>query len=157
MQRLHRAICVAAAVMLAPGAANAAEDLAVKGTVWVGTLKRHAKPPGKPVDVSSTEVKLVVTRREGDEFEADLWAGGASGLHLKGKIVGKSSAKSVKLTVSKVLKGDWADDIVGRIKVVGSLKGEKLKLRYTIPAAYPRWGEIEAKFDPEAKPDERNV
>ena len=125
----------------------AAADPLPQGTSWTGIFKRFGKKDSEGRRISSTDAEFKITHRDGDNFKAELWLGDhkkpndRNGLRLEGTV---SPTGGIKCTPTKVLKGDWANDIIGRAQVVGSVRNGGLRLRYTLPGNR-RFGEVELK------------
>jgi hypothetical protein len=72
-------------------------------------------------------------------------------LQLEGTI---TSLGGFRCTPTKVIKGEFADDVVGRAKVLGSVKDGKMKAEYQFSGG-GRFGEFEAKLKEETPGGER--
>lgn len=125
----------------------AAADPLPEGTSWSGIFKRFGQKDSEGRRISSTDAELKITERDGDRLEAELWLGDQKkpterrGLRLEGTVSGTGG---IKCTPTKVLKGDWPNDIIGRAQAVGSVKSGAIRLRYMLPGNR-RFGELQLK------------
>jgi hypothetical protein len=120
----------------------AADQLAPVGSLWVGTFKRFGEPDSDGNRISSTDAQIKITERDGDKYKAELWLDNRSkGLALEGTI---SVRGGMKGSPTKVLKGEFAPDIVGRAPILGSVKDGTMQFKMG-NAKGGRVSEIEVK------------
>jgi hypothetical protein len=150
MQRLRLPILAAISVLLLHGSAAMAADetyAAPVGSEWVGVWRNFSSKADPGERVTSSDARLKITSRDGDKFQAELWLDmGKRGLALEGTIAA-SGAANLKGNVAKVLKGEFAQDIVGRTRIEGYLRGGVINAKYQIPGG-ARFGELELKRSP---------
>lgn len=132
--------CVVQSFIIAPCMAD--EEMAPEGSVWVGTFKRFGRKDDEGRRISSTDARLKIVERKDSKFKAELWLDrAAKGLALEGTI---SPTGVMHGTPMKVLKGDFASDIVGRAQGSGRIGMGIMRMQYTIPNGI-RFGEMELK------------
>jgi hypothetical protein len=123
----------------------------VEGSVWVGTVKSRSANG----EVSTADVTVVVTKRDGKSFEGRYeFRGGELALEFEGEL---DSAGKISLTVTKIAmatdeykKSLAAKNIVG-VKGSGAVDGKSVTLKYAQPYAdnpkgAPRTGTVKLKL-----------
>lgn len=106
-------------------------DALESGTVWEGTYNRVEVLPNGRKHELNWDSKLKIAERDGKEFKGELWLNKETfGMEVKGTV---SERGAVTLMYTKEIKGKWRGDVVGKIRVGGSLKGKKLVLDLMIP------------------------
>jgi hypothetical protein len=122
---------------------EAEDDLAPVGSEWIGTFKRFGRKGEGGSRVSSTDARLKMLERKDAKFKAELWLDkNAKGLALEGTI---SPRGVLKASVTKVLKGEFAPDVVGRTEGDGSVANGLMKMQYKFPGGR-RFGDIELRL-----------
>jgi hypothetical protein len=118
------------------------DDPAPLGSEWIGTFKRFGRKDEDGSRISSSDARLKIVDRDDVKFRAELWLDRNSrGLALEGTI---STRGVLKMSVTRVLKGDFASDVVGRVTGDGSAANGLIKINYKFPGGL-RFGEIELK------------
>jgi hypothetical protein len=147
MVRLGNVFLGSIGCLIACNFASAAEEVlydAPVGSEWVGVWRNFSSKADPKERVTSADARLKITGRDGEKFQAELWLeDGKKGLALEGTIA-TSGASNLKGQVAKVLKGEFAQDIVGRTRIEGYLRSGVLNAKYQIPGG-ARFGELELK------------
>jgi hypothetical protein len=119
-------------------------DPAPPGSDWTGTYKRVKPRAAAGEKVASTSVKLKFTERDGNKFKAEVWFGGGRGFELQGTVA-KAGSENFQAAISKILKGEFEDAIVGR-KIEGYCRNGVLQAKHVGPAG-TSIGELDLKME----------
>jgi hypothetical protein len=134
------ALAWTASLLISP--ALAAAELAPLGSEWTGAAQRFGPPDKDGRRITSDSAYMRITERDGESFTAELESGGKK---RKVIIAGKIHRNGgLQATVAEHVKGDLPNDIIGRTKIIGTVKDDSIKLRVTIPQG-GRFGEIVLK------------
>jgi hypothetical protein len=119
-----------------------AAELAPEGSVWTGAGQRFGPPDEDGRRITSGTVDMKITERDGESFTAGLDLGGGDRkLIIAGKIRRNGGLQA---TVTKRVKGELPNDLVGRTKIIGTVKEDSIKMKFTVPQGV-RFGEIVLK------------
>ena len=121
------------------------DDPAQPDTIWEGTIKVLARVDGK-LKVNTFDCRLLVLERDGNKFAGEFWCNNdARGLAIEGTI----EKSGMRFTVSKELRGESLNDLIGNVRVSGRFRGKDMKelhLKFAVPGTQPRSGEIKVKL-----------
>src|SRR5262245_8122425 len=93
-----------------------AADPAVEKSEWTGVYKWENLPVISRRQVRTTDLKIVIKKRDKDMFEAEFWTdNGKNGLQMNGTI----RDGVVKFAFTKEIKGVWSKDHVGQYQFTG--------------------------------------
>ena len=143
------ALAWVASLVISP--ALSAAELAPEGSVWTGAGQRFGPPDQQGRRIITSDVELKITERDGESFQGEFAiVRGTRKLVLEGKI---KKNGGIQATPTKLLTGEWPSDLIGRAKVVGTVKDNQMKLRFSIPQGV-RFGEIVLKRKADAKDED---
>jgi hypothetical protein len=130
-----------------PAAGADVSDPAPLGSVFVGTWARFSSDAEAGEKLTSTDARFTFTERKGNTFKAKLeFTSGQKALEITGTVT-PTGADNLKGTVTKVINGEFANDIVGRAVMEGFVRNGTLKAKHRIPGGV-RFGEFDLKLQP---------
>jgi hypothetical protein len=129
---------------------DATKDTLVKGSVWKGELTQRGKLPGDPTIPPKFDCEMVVTKRDGENFECELRETTVEGklTYLCKGTVTRSAGKPFEVKFTSVATKDVSDNFQTFTEVAykATLKGKTLEGTWKYPKN-DKEIELEGKFE----------